>query len=166
MSAPNGFCLDQKSYVDKNNVVSILIVDCFILKPDGWNKKILRKPISVIISTTILDFNKLDISEKEIFLQIKDVENFIRVLNKLSVEDIIIKNYEIEEDLIFVYMYKKNSKSQIGEKDHYLNAFFTVNNKLISLAMINYSDKYNNKSSAKNLILEYVNNIKVLNDKK
>ena len=71
-----------------------------------------------------------------------------------------------EEDLIFVYMYKKNSKSQIGEKDHYLNAFFTVNNKLISLAMINYSDKYNSKSSSKNLILEYVNNIKVLNDKK
>ena len=64
-------------------------------------------------------------------------------------------------------MFPYNKPNCLSEGQYnYLNAFFTVNNKLISLAMINYSDKYNSKSSSKNLILEYVNNIKVLNDKK
>ena len=123
LSAPNGFCLDQKSFMSNKEVVSIFVIDCFIINSNGWNKKILRKPLSAIISTTVVEFKRKDTLEKDIFLELKDVEKFIKALNILEIDNVVIKDYEIKDNLVFAYLYKKNIESDFGKKDHTLNVF-------------------------------------------
>ncbi len=164
MSAPKGFCIDEKSFEKSNDIVSILAVDCFFVENDETNVKTFRKPLTAILSATIFELESTPTTEDKFFFEIENAEDFSLILNELSLESIKVKNHEKNDNLIFSYIFSENNILN-NEKDNYLSkVLFIEKNKLIILSLINYS-KYNNKIETKRLLMEYVKNIKQSNKK-
>ena len=101
ISAPNGFCVDQKQVSRVKGSIMLFVIDC-IMNDNNGDINAMRRPLSAILTATVIDFQGSElksISRLEELLTRKPGINFLSRTNTNAV----LKVHHIEniEGLLF-----------------------------------------------------------------
>ena len=157
ISAPNGFCVDQKQVSREKGVIMLFIIDC-VMNDNNGDINAMRRPLSAILTATVIDFQESElksISRLEEVLTRKPGINFLSRTNTNAV----LKVHHIEniEGLLFFLIEQRPSDIDVKQSNYFWRVFFIIDEKIISMTASNFSHGVASQKRLKRLINEFAN---------
>tara|TARA_Y100001968_G_C19365811_1_gene722438 strand:- start:542 stop:1135 length:594 start_codon:yes stop_codon:yes gene_type:complete len=165
ISAPKGFCVDQKMVDKTSDAITLFVIDC-ISTENSIEKVFARRPISTVMTATIIGPLTADLTSVESLRTFFTTQPGINYLSR-SETNKILKLHVVEEinNILLFLVEQRPTDINFTQSSYYWRAFFIHNKKIISLTASNFSeDKYSRKRLRK-LILEFSRNILLANSK-
>ena len=157
ISAPRGFCVDQRLASKVKGVTTLFVIDCVNVKSsNGTLTK--RRPISAVLTATVVDFensNVKSISRLQELLVKKPGINFLSRTNTNT----LLKVHKIEnkKEKLFFLIEQRGSDIDVKQSNYFWRVFFFIDSKLVSLTASNFTDGYESQKKLKRLIAEFAN---------
>ena len=119
ISAPNGFCVDQKQVSRVKGSIMLFVIDC-IMNDNNGDINAMRRPLSAILTATVIDFQGSElksISRLEELLTRKPGINFLSRTNTNAV----LKVHHIEniEVLLFFLIEQRPSDIDVKQSNYF-----------------------------------------------
>ena len=163
ISAPNGFCVDQKMSKKISDAITLFIVDC-ISVDSSVGKDFVRRPVSTILTATVIGPMKEELGSLEDLRYFFTTQPGINYLSR-SNTNIVFKLHKVEEknDVLLFMIEQRSSELDYDQSSYFWRAFLFTDDKIISLTASNFSESDYSRNKLKKLIIELSKNIILAN---
>ena len=163
IASPKGFCVDEKLANRASGSMTLFIINCVRVK-NSTEVTMKRRPISAILTATLVDSKISDISDISILEGILTKKPGINYLSR-SQSDASLRVHKIEKKNNILLFLIEQEATDIGVKQssYFWRAFFFEKDKMISLTASNFLESKRSQKKLKNLIIEFANNTMLAN---
>jgi hypothetical protein len=157
VSSPTGFCVDQKLANKSSSSITLFIIDC-IRVSDQNGVSVRRRPLSAILTATVIDYNNLkvtSISELKNILTEKPGINYLSKSNTTA----MLKVHQVEQakNILIFLIEQRSPNIGVKQSNYFWRSFFFTKGKLIAMTASNFSDDKNSQMKLRKLLLEFSN---------
>ena len=163
ISAPRGFCVDQRLADKSTHSITLFIINCVKIKgPTGFTVR--RRPPSAILTATVIDYDSISVNNISDLEEILTKKPGINYLSK-SNDSAMIKVHRVETDEYLLLFLIEQRAPDIGVKqsNYFWRSFFFAKGKLIAMTASNFSDDRSSQLKLKKLLIEFSDKTKVAN---
>ncbi len=163
ISAPKGFCVDQKMAKKVAEAITIFVVDCISVEGSKGTENF-RRPISTILTATIIGPVEKDLVSVEQLQEFFTTQPGINYLSR-SNSTAILKVHKVERknEVLILLIEQRPINMDANQSKFFWRAFFLFERNIISLTASNFSENESAVQNLKKLILEFSQNILIGN---
>lgn len=157
ISSPSGFCVDQKLVKKSSGSVTLFIIDC--VKVDNPNGIIIkRRPLSAILTATIIEYNNASIDNIVDLEQILTTKPGINYLSKSNSAAMLkVRQIESDKNLLLFLIEQRVPNIGVKQSDYFWRGFFFTQGKIVAMTASNFSDTQDSQRKLKKILLEFAN---------
>ena len=157
ISSPTGFCVDQRLANKSSSSITLFIIDC-IRVTDQNGVSIRRRPLSAILTSTVVDYNSSNVTSINELKNILTKKPGINYLSK-SNTTAMLKVHQVEQtkNILIFLIEQKSPNIGVKQSDYFWRSFFFTKGKLIAMTASNFSDDKNSQMKLRKLLLEFSN---------
>ena len=163
VSSPAGFCVDQKLANKSSSSITLFIIDCIRVMDEG-GVSARRRPLSAILTATIVDYNSFKVTSINELKNILTKKPGINYLSK-SNTTAMLKVHQVEQTKNILIFQIEQMGPNIGVKqsDYFWRSFFFTKGKLVAMTASNFLDDKNSQMKLKKLLQEFSNRTLIAN---
>jgi len=163
ISAPKGFCVDQKMAKKVSEAITIFVVDCISVEGSKGTENF-RRPISTILTATIIGPVEKDLVSVEQLQEFFTTQPGINYLSRSNSTSILkVHKVERKNEVLILLIEQRPMNMDINQSKFFWRAFFLIERNIISLTASNFSENESAVQNLKKLILEFSQNILIGN---
>ena len=165
ISAPKGFCVDQRLASKAASATTLFIIDCVkVNNPNSMTSK--RRPISAILTATVVDFKSSEIRDVRKLRNLLTRKPGINYLSRTNANTLLkVHQVEIKKDLLFFLIEQRGSDVGVKQSNYFWRVFFFIDGRIVSMTGSNFSESSNSMRKLEKLISEFANNTLAANTK-
>ena len=163
VSAPQGFCVDQKLAKKARGSTTLFIIDCVKIKSsNGVITR--RRPLSAILTATVIDLKSPKIDTIESLEELLTKKPWINYLSR-SNTNTVLKVHQIQADnnLLFFLIEQRMGDIDVKQSHYFWRVFFFINGRIISMTASNFSDDIESQRKLRQLVQQFANNTLIAN---
>ena len=163
ISAPNGFCVDQRLASKGKSSTTLFVIDCVeVNTSSGVTTK--RRPLSAVLTATVIDFQNSSVNTIGSLEEILTKKPGINFLSRVNTNALLkVHQIDNEKDFLFFLIEQRGSDIDVKQSDFFWRAFFFIEGRIISMTASNFSDGSKSRKKLKKLIGEFARNTVVAN---
>ena len=158
VSAPKGFCVDQRLTRKSASATTLIIIDCIKVN----NSNIImsrRRPISAILTATVVDFESSEIKDISKLKELLTRKPGINYLSKAHTNTLLkVHQAEIKKDLLLFLIEQRGSDIGVKQSNYFWRVFFIIDGRIVSMTGSNFSESSNSIRKLEKLISEFAKN--------
>ena len=158
ISAPKGFCVDQRLASKTASATTLFIIDCVkVNNPNSVMSK--RRPISAILTATVVDFESSEIKDISKLKELLTRKPGINYLSKAHTNTLLkVHQVEIKKDLLLFLIEQRGSDIGVKQSNYFWRVFFIIDGRIVSMTGSNFSESSNSIRKLEKLINEFAKN--------
>ena len=163
ISSPTGFCVDQRLANKSSSSITLFIIDC-IRVTDQNGVSIRRRPLSAILTSTVVDYNSSNVTSINELKNILTKKPGINYLSK-SNTTAMLKVHQVQQtkNILIFLIEQRGPNIGVKQSDYFWRSFFFTKGKLIAMTASNFSDDKNSQIKLRKLLLEFSNKTLIAN---
>ena len=163
ISSPAGFCVDQRLANKSSSSITLFIIDC-IKVTDQNGVSVRRRPLSAILTSTVVDYNSFKITSINELKNILTKKPGINYLSK-SNTTAMLKVHQVDQtkNILIFLIEQRGPNIGVKQSDYFWRSFFFTKGKLIAMTASNFSDDEKSQMKLRKLLLEFSNRTLIAN---
>ena len=158
ISAPEGFCVDQRLASKSVYSTTLFIVNCAkVNSSTGTVMK--RRPISALLTATVVDIKNSEVRDIKRLEDLLTKKPGINYLSRTNTNAILkVHRVETQKNFLFFLIEQRPADIDVKQSNYFWRLFFFIDERIISMTASNFSDGPASFKKLRKLIDEFAKN--------